>query len=82
MEGMSNFTKDNGLDKQMFLITDEPGDDNERMGEVIAIGNSSFGISFWVVDVLELSKHWKQFELEVIGAEYAAIYFRPVDFKY
>ncbi|MCK9546764.1 MAG: VWA domain-containing protein [Sulfurospirillaceae bacterium] len=78
MEGMSNFTKDNGLDKQMFLITDEPGDDNERMGEVIAIGNSSFGISFWVVDVLELSKHWKQFELEVIGAEYAAITFEII----
>ena len=35
-------------------------------------------ISFWVTDILELSKHWKQFKLEVIGAEYAAITFEII----
>lgn len=35
-------------------------------------------ISFWITDVLELSKHWKQFKLEVIGAEYAAITFEII----
>lgn len=38
----------------------------------------SKSINFWVTDVLELSKHWKQFELEVIGAEYAAITFEII----
>ena len=40
IEGMSNFTKDNGLDKQIFLMTDESGDDNHRMDEVIAMANN------------------------------------------
>ncbi|GKH61377.1 hypothetical protein CE91St25_17130 [Campylobacter ureolyticus] len=40
IEGMSNFTKDNGLDKQIFLMTDEGGDDNHRMDEVIAMANN------------------------------------------
>ena len=40
IEGMSNFTKDNGLDKQIFLMTDESGDDNNRMDEVIAMANN------------------------------------------
>lgn len=35
LEGMSNFTKDNGLSKEIYLMTDESGDDNHRMSEVI-----------------------------------------------
>ncbi|MDD7423329.1 MAG: VWA domain-containing protein, partial [Campylobacter hominis] len=35
LEGMSNFTKDNGLNKEIYLMTDESGDDNHRMDEVI-----------------------------------------------
>ena len=47
---------------------------------VVAMGNAKYEISFLVDDILELSKYWKQFELEVFGAEYAAIIFRAADF--
>ena len=36
LEGMSNFTPDNGLSKEIYLMTDEPGDDNHRKSEVLA----------------------------------------------
>ncbi|MSN96592.1 VWA domain-containing protein [Campylobacter sp. FMV-PI01] len=36
LEGMSNFTPNNGLNKEIYLMSDESGDDNERMNEVIA----------------------------------------------
>ena len=45
---------------------------------LITMNAFSKSINFWVTDVLELSKHWKQFELEVIGAEYAAITFEII----
>ena len=44
IEGMRNFTKDNGLSKEIYLMTDEPGDDNERTQEVIDMAKN-FGTS-------------------------------------
>ena len=41
---MRNFTKDNGLSKEIYLMTDEPGDDNERTQEVIDMAKN-FGAS-------------------------------------
>ncbi|PSM51233.1 VWA domain-containing protein [Campylobacter blaseri] len=44
IEGMRNFTPNNGLSKEIYLMTDEGGDDNHRMNEVIAMANN-FGVS-------------------------------------
>jgi uncharacterized protein len=49
---------------------------------LISMGHYDDTANFWVRDILELSKYWEQFGIEVIGAEYAAIIFRTSDFKY
>ncbi|GEM_PF-6537706 len=49
---------------------------------LITMGHYDDTVNFWVRDILELSKYWEQFGIEVIGAEYAAIIFRTSDFKY